>query len=242
MSFPGFKFVVLAFLLAPVTAFADEAPTPRTLTINTPVLPPYTTENRDGLEDLLMREIFSRLGIAIKIVHVPSERGMQDLNSGRHDGVLSRIMGLQDIYPNIVPFEERASVFSFVAFSRRSDIRISEWNDLGGHRVALINGWKILETNAQGREIVKVRGAEQLFRLLDADRVDVALYARLPGIWLAAQLGYDDIRAHHPPLARRDKFFYLHERHRNLIGSASEALREMKRDGTYDLIYEQSVE
>ena len=46
-------------------------------------------------------------------------------------------------------------------------------------------------------------------------------------------------KAFQPPLARREVFFYLHKRHAALAERASEVLREMKRDGSYQRLVEE---
>lgn len=236
-----FAFLIIAIpfvaLFSPQLAHAEHPSTGQTLIINTPVFPPYTTADAHGFEDELIREVFRRLDIDINIVHVPAERGLQNLNSGHDDGIMSRIAGLSAAYPNIVQFDESAIVWDFVAFARDDNIQVSDWQGLAPYSVAIVTGWKILEANStHSRNVVKVREAKQLFHLLDSGRVDLALFARLPGTWLVRELGLKNIRVLEPPLARREKYFYLHMRHRALIAPADDALRKIKNDGTYEEI------
>jgi len=82
---------------------------------------------------------------------------------------------------------------------------------------------------------------EQLFRLLDLNRIDVALYERSLGMALAKQQGLKGVRPLAPILASREMFIYLHKRHVNLAPRLADALRAMKRDGFYRRVYNEKL-
>lgn len=53
--------------------------------------------------------------------------------------------------------------------------------------MAHINGWKLFEAEAAVARVVnKVDEPEQLFRMLEADRIDVALCTQADGLAMAA--------------------------------------------------------
>lgn len=66
-------------------------------------------------------------------------------------------------------------------------------------------------------QFVSVDDAAQLFRLLDLNRIEVALYARWMGEALIRQQGIQGVHALEPPLATRAMFIYLHKRHAALV-------------------------
>jgi len=70
--------------------------------------------------------------------------------------------------------------------------------------------------------------------MLEADRVDVVVHALRTGKWQINKLGISDIRIEKPDLAKKKKYFYMHKRYEKLIPEADEALRKIRKDGTYE--------
>ncbi len=50
------------------------------------------------------------------------------------------------------------------------------------------------------------------------------------------QLGLQSVRALEPPLAQREMFLYLNKRHKTILPILAGALKDMKKDGTYNRI------
>jgi len=221
--------------------FADDEHEQAVFYINSPLHPPAVTKKHDGFEDRLAMELFSRMGFKPEINIVPAERGLINLNQGIDDAILSRVAGLSKLYPNIVRITEAANERKYIAFTR-NDIAIKAWADLKDYDVAYISGWKIFNTNVtKYRSLTKVRGPEQLFYLLDKNRVDVVLYGQAAGQWMIKKLKLENITPVYPPLANKQKYFYLHKKHAHLVPKANETLRNIKTDGTYDKLKQQTL-
>lgn len=188
-----------------------------------------------GFEDRIVSEACRRVGIPVRLVILPSERAMQNANQGIDDGNYVRIAGLERLYPNLIMVPEPVSEFLFTAFTKDPAImRVDGWNGLKPYHVGLINGWKIVEANTQGaRSVQGVKNEEALFTLLEKGRVEVVVIDLYTGQEAVRSLGYQGVRALSPPLERRDMYIYLHRRHLGLAPRLAEALRAMKRDGTY---------
>jgi polar amino acid transport system substrate-binding protein len=220
----------LALLLGLCAVARADKPTITISTNNTPL-------DRQALHEL-SKEAFRRIGVEFKLVSLPSERSLHSANIGEVDGEGLRIAGLSGQYPNLVQVPERYIGISFVAFARDATIRLEQgWESLKPHRVAFINGWKMFEANASGaRSVSKVDQPEQLFRMLDSGRVDIALYTRADGIALARSMGLGAIVPIAPPLKDVDMYLYLNRKHEALAPRLAQALREMKADGSYNRI------
>jgi polar amino acid transport system substrate-binding protein len=211
------------------TAMA-EAPSITVSTNNTPL-------DRKALQEL-STEAFRRIGVDFKLVSLPSERSLHSANLGEVDGEGLRVAGLSSQYPNLVQVPEHFVSVSFVAFARDATIRIDQgWGSLKPYSVAFITGWKMFETNATTARIVnKVDKPEQMFRMLDGGRVDLALYTRADGIALARSLGLSAIAPLSPSLKDVDMYLYLNQKHAALVPRLAQALRGMKADGSYNRI------
>jgi len=226
---PSRTFVVLFMLFLAVLAHAESRQVVVS-TNNTPL-------DRKALE-LLTQEVARRTGIEFKIVSHPSERSLHMANQGEVDGEGLRVAGLGSQYPNLVQVPERFIGISFVAFSKDAMINLDRgWESLKPYRVSFITGWKMFEANASGaRNITKVEKPEQMFRMLDGGRIDLALYTRADGIALIRGMGLSTIAPLTPSLKDVDMYLYLNKRHEALVPRIAQSLRDMKADGTYNRI------
>lgn len=129
-----------------------------------------------------------------------------------------------------------------MVFSKQQEFPIDSWQSLKGETVGLVRGWKIVEKNLQGlADLTPVRDGELLMQLLARDRVDHIVYEQWQGLALIKKKGYPDIHMLSPPLACEPMYIYLHKKHESLIPALAEALREMKKDGSYQAIFTETL-
>lgn len=217
----------------------------RTLHLNTAFGPPISTPDRTGFFDRLMREAAARLGYTVEIQTPPAERALMLANSGIDDGDGPRIPDLENHwdYPHLVRVEESLLDIEFVAFSRKAGIQITDWESLARFEVAIVTGWKILERHlSRLPDLVKVKDAEHLFLVLKHRRTDLAIIDRYSGVAMANRVGLRDYVILSPPLASTPMFLYLHTRHTDLAPRMSAVLRDMKADGTYRHIRQETLD
>jgi len=215
----------------------------QTLVINTTGKRPLNTPDQTGFMDKVVAEAFRRSDLTLKTIQLPAERGLINANQGIEDGEMSRIAGLEKSYPNLLRVPEVIMDWEFHAFSEQNIKLSNGWSDLSSHSVAFINGWKILEKNVPAQtEITKVKDPDQLFRLLEKQRTQVVIYERWAGLRFIKQRQLKKIRLVEPALARRKMYMYLHKKHQDLIPRLTKALKDMKRDGTYNRLVKEILE
>ncbi len=209
------------------------------LMLSTSVGPPFTTPLGEGFLDRVMAEAFRRAGSDVRIIATDSsERALVNANTGIDDGVVPRIKGLDATYTNLVRVPEKVFDNDFVAMSLHSEFPTPNWESLAPYQVAYMIGWKIFDQNVAGKpNVTQVRDAAQLFGLLQQGRTEAILYERWQGLWQARHLGLP-VRIMEPPLARQEMFCYLNRRHAGLAPKVAAALAEMKRDGSYQRIFD----
>lgn len=200
-----------------------------------------SNEDGTGMLDRIVVEAFRRIGMEAEIVFNPTGRSLEDVNEGLADAELNRIEGMEKNYPNLAMVPEPNMVMDFVAFSKEKR-EIRDWDSIKNLSIGIVKGWKILENNTQGfPEVTLVPSETELFNMLDLDRIDVALYDRLTGYEQIYLRGFKGMFHLDPPLASREMFLYLNRKHEALLEPLAEALREMKRDGTYDNLVEEAT-
>lgn len=225
-------------LLTAGPARAAEIPV---LVLNDTNEPPFTTADGRGFLDAVAGEAFRRAGVRLRLVKLPAERALINANAGIEDGDMSRIIGLEAHYPNLVRVPEKLIDWEFAAFGRDAALP-AHWETLRTHPVGHIRGWKIYEQQLTGApHVVTAEDPAQLFRQLQLKRIEVALYARWQGLSRIQRQGVTDVHLLEPLLARREMFIYLHKRHAALVPKLAAALRAIKAEGLYDRLYREKV-
>lgn len=211
------------------------------LTLNDSNEPPFTTADRKGFVDAVAFEAFRRAGVQLRLVKLPAERGLINANAGTEDGDLTRIAGLEAQYPNLIRVPEKLIEWEFSAFSKNPAL-VTSLDVLRARPIGHIRGWKIYENMLAGAPaVVSSDDSAQLFRQLQLDRIDVALYERWLGLSLLRKQGIKDVYPLEPALAKREMYIYLHKRHAALVPKIAEALRAIKAEGLYDKLYKEKV-
>ncbi len=196
--------------------------------------PPFVTESGDGFYNLLLTETFRRLDVPLEIRRMPSERALQEANSGRVDGEFGRIAQIGDLYRDLRIVPEPLSDWHFSAFVRAGSAEPRSFEDLRNFHVGYIRGWKIYEDSVtDARSVTIAASEEQLFSILLARRVDVILYSRLRGLSWSERNPDAGISLVATPLAVRQMHLFLHHQREELIPGINGVLREIKSDGTY---------
>lgn len=232
---------VMGLLVILVASATAQLP-PASIELNTTGVPPLNTEEKTGFLDLIAAEAFSRIGIQLKTVHLPAERGLLDSNAGLEDGEMSRVNGLDRTYKNLIKVPEKIMDWQFTVFSKTASRIEGGWSGLKPYSTAFITGWKILEQNVPPDVVLtKVKNDTQLFMLLKNNRVDMVIYEKWGGMAQLRTQNIPDARPLNPPLAEREMYIYLHKKHADLVPRLTEALRAMKNDGVYQRIFKETL-
>lgn len=211
------------------------------LTLNDTNEPPFTMADGKGFLDVVAGEAFRRAGAQLRLVRLPAERGLINANAGTDDGELTRIAGLEAQYPNLIRVPEKLIEWEFSAFSKKASLSPT-WEVLRARPVGHIRGWKIYEKQLVGAPyVVTSDNSAQLFRQLQLDRIEVALYERWQGLSLIKRMEITGVSPLEPLIAKREMYIYLNKRHAALVPKLAEALRAIKSEGLYDRLYREKV-
>ncbi len=212
-----------------------------TITLNDSNKEPFTTKARDGFLDIILTEAFRRIGYKLNTVQLPPERGLLAANEGIVDGDVNRIKGLEKTYPNLQRVPEKIRDSEFCALSKNNSISNTP-NELKKRVVGHIKGWKIYDKMmATSKKVITASSPTQLFRLLEVNRIEVALYSCVEGLDLAQRLGINNIHILKPDFQQVKLFIYLNNKHANLIPQLSSALLLIKNEGLYDSVYQKKI-
>jgi polar amino acid transport system substrate-binding protein len=230
----GALLVVPALALYACGGLAAE---PRVLVLNEENGAPFSNPERTGFFDVVATEAFRRAGLELRIVTMPAERALLLSESGASDGELNRNPAVEKSHPSLVRVPEKLGELRYAAFSKDGSIP-GNLEALRGRPVGLIRGWKIFEQALAGRnDVIPANDPDQMFRLLQLGRIEVALYElRMGRAYIRAHALYD-VSPLDPPLFIRDQFIYLYKGHAGQAPAIAAALRAMKKDGSYQRAY-----
>jgi polar amino acid transport system substrate-binding protein len=240
-ALPGLVTLVLSAFVFTILSLPVSAE-PVEFVFNTSTAEPYSNADQSGFQDQIVREVFRRIGLKGRVeVYQASARALTNANRNVDQGVAMRIRGLEKKYTNLVRIDEPLIENDFVAYSRGLDLDTSRWQNLKPYIVAYINGWVIFERNLEkDQKKQALTEPSQMFAMLKKERVDIVLYERWQGLQVAQDTGLQ-VAVHEPPLASVEMFMYIHKDHASLAPKLANALRSMKADGSYQSIFDSTL-
>lgn len=231
--------LALVSVLFALPSFAQEPD----LVLSTWANAPFTKPDRSGYLDRILIEAFNQHNLQIKIIPMPSERSIKQANEGETDGEFMRVDMIGQLYPNLLMVPESIFNMEFVAFTTRDDVKIDGWQSLEPYRVGIVVGWKILEANVKntqgGRQ--DIPEPDNLFRMVAANRLDIAVYSKEFGREIISRLGLAGMKDLGPPLAAKEMYLFLNKKHEQLIPQLAQTLKKMKEDGTFAAIERETI-
>lgn len=211
------------------------------ITLNAGTTEPFITAEGGGFYGELVREMFARIGMDAKVIRLPSARSIINANQGIDDGVIARTKGFEEKYKNLIMVPGSIVTFRFVAYSRDKKIPVTGWDSFAPYSVGYIRGWRIYEKNLiNAKKLMIVNNAEQLFKLLINGRSDLVMFEYYRGTWWNKHL---NANAHliGSPVAEKEMFMYMHNKHAALVPKLARALEAMKQDGSYQKIRDDTL-
>jgi polar amino acid transport system substrate-binding protein len=179
----------------------------------------------------VLAEAYRHIGIPIQFVALPGERALAESNSGRNDGEVARLTGLQKKYNNLIRVPISVSQLDGVAFTRNLDIHTDGWHRLKNLRIGAFIGSKFVERNAASLNVLYVPAVSNLFRMLERDRLDVIVIPYLTGLNYIKENSLAGIRALTPSLTTIKLYHYVHKNHIDLLPRINASLEAMLEQG-----------
>jgi len=193
---------------------------------------------------LVLEEADKRLpDISISFEVLPAERSLKLVEAGINDGECCRIPKIiYKTYNNMVTVPVSFHSVRFSAFSKHRDIPIKHFEDLKPYSVGTVKGWRAAVNNIQRVAPVEahiVTKPEQLFRMLQQDRIDFGVMGYMSGLKTISDLHLHDIYVIEPPLIEEKLFLLLAAKHRALVPVFTRVFNDMIKDGTTERLFKE---
>lgn len=194
-----------------------------------------TAVNRTGASAIaarLLADIYRRAGLDLHIEVQPALRAGLTVLSGQADGELMRIASYGQHHPQLIridPSFYRIGVRAYSLPSRSASVRSRD--DLRHYTLGAIRGMAYVQELTESHPAVtQTLDAQQLFRMLLAGRLDIALCTVQAARAALLGLGAPDVDTS-PELAAFELHHYLHERRREVAPRIADITRRMKDSG-----------
>lgn len=179
----------------------------------------------------LLERAYKRIGVPMETLHVPSSRALMIANTGATDGDLFRIAEVAGELPNLVQVPYPLLRGEVKVATMAPSVQV--WNEqtLKRQRIGVRRGVIVAERAAEGARVVKVDTYLQLLRLLEHDRIDMALISDIEGISPIHTRAWHEVRILDAPVRSFTLHHYINLEHSDLAEPLAKALRDMTESG-----------
>ena len=190
----------------------------------------------------ILKVIYRKMGIPIKMVDLPGKRALKESSEGRVDGEVHRIFQVGKDYPTLIRVPTPINYIEPSVFSKNYNFTITDCSALKNYTVGIVRGVRHAELCTKGMDKVQVINySVKMMELLDADRVDIAITAKINGLVLVKKMGVESIHPLSPPLSRMMVYHYVHEKNKQLVPKIEKVIVEMLLSGELELLREKAI-
>ena len=194
-----------------------------------------TAVNKTGASAVaakLLADIYRRAGLNLQIDVLPAPRASLTALSDKADGELIRIASYGQTYPQLLRLDPPFYRVSVRAYAQRARaVSVQSRDDLKHYSLASIRGMAyVQELTEHHPALTLTQNPLQLFRMLAAGRVDLAVCTTLAAQSAIVELGLKDLDSS-PDLARFELHHYLHVRRRDMAPRVADVIRRMRDSG-----------
>ena len=187
----------------------------------------------------VVKEAYQRIGVDVQVIKYPAARALKMAESGKTDGELFRIAGLDQRFKNLIMIPLSVYTMEGVAVTKGISFPVTGRESLKPYKVGRVFGVIWAEKFAKGLNEHGVHDNETLITVLDKGRVDVILASRLTLLSVTKKFDIKDFKVLSPPIASIPLYHYLNKRHEALVPRITSAVQEMEKTGRIKEIKEE---
>lgn len=190
----------------------------------------------------VMKIAYERLGMEMVIKDLPAQRALHEANAGFVDGELYRIKNVHLKYTNLIMIPTQIGIMEGVAITKENIPAITSWEELSKIRTCIRNGVKFSEAGTRNFKVRAVSSNPQLFSMLEKNRCDAIVIARLTSIPMGIDfMKRTNIKINYGVLQVYPLYHYLHKKNESLAPKLIKVLEEMQAEGVMSEIREQFI-
>ncbi|GAB2183261.1 substrate-binding periplasmic protein [Roseibium sp. LAB1] len=176
----------------------------------------------------ILSRAYAELGIRIETVIRSPRRALLDAASGKTDGELVRVTAIEAEHSSLLRVDVPIILARTFAYANKRQFRGKSFKQLKHLRVGHVSGARFAAELASGfAEVWTADTPEQLFEMLQRDRIDLVIAGEATGRRVIRDKNLDGVFPLRPSLHEVAFYHYLHERHAELVPKIEAVLRKM---------------
>lgn len=181
---------------------------------------------------LILAEVYQKAGLTPVIQPLPGARANAMALAGDVDGEVARIAAYATTYPTLIRVEPSYYFLTSTAFAKvGGNVVVRTKDDLKKYRVGVVRGIAHAKTAIEGvLAVEEVATYQQMYQMLDAGRIDVAVDTGINGVYLTHKMGLTDVKQV-ADLARLELYNILAPQSRALAPRIAAVLKSLKQRG-----------
>lgn len=218
--------MVVLGLVVPLSAPPALAQTTLNLTANEKAV-------EQAVASLLIKDIYAKAGLNATVEPLPGKRATQLALDGGKDGEVARIKPYAEKYPRLLRVDPAYYSLTTGVFAKKGrKLMIASKADLVNFRVGVVRGIAHAERAVEGsKDLIVVDKYEQLYRMIDAGRIDVGVDTGINGLAEISALGLQHSIEQIGDIAGYDLHNILHPKHASLVPKISATIKAMQASG-----------
>jgi ABC-type amino acid transport substrate-binding protein len=193
---------------------------------------------RSKVGALIMVEVYKRAGISTYPLPLPGARNALASESSEVVGESVRVMSYTEAHPKLTRVDPPVTYWTTAAFYKTgSAVNLGEANDLKNYSVGYVLGTQapadVIKDLGVNR-VTTTASPDQLFKMLESDRFDIAIDGGTNGDFWIRQMGYRNISEFE--INRIPLFHFLSPKYRDLAPTLSTIIKKMIASGELDKI------
>ncbi len=193
----------------------------------------------------VLEEAYGRINIEIELIPYPVLRSLRSSSTGLVDGELFKIKGLEKKYPNLIMLPVPITTVDSMIIGKKGPVPFTGWQSLAPLRIGIYRGvlfTKKKTAKAGCTKVFEIETHDQIFKMLEHDRIDIAILTRIACLKLIKKFGPTDIKLIEPPLETFPVYHYLNKKHFKIIPKLTEELEEMQKEGRIKQIRKEIIQ
>lgn len=184
----------------------------------------------------LLKRIYEKAGIDVRFEKYTSALSLRLSSKGVIDGETHRIFSLANDYPNLIRVPTAFSYVAPTAFVNNQsniDFKVEGWASLKPYRVGAVQGMRFAELGLKDRmqTVETVTGSDQLLRMLESLRIDIAVTGQINGLYHINAMDLTHISVLTPAIEKDALYHYLNVKHHALVPLLDRTIRDMIESG-----------
>lgn len=180
----------------------------------------------------VLTEAYKRIGYEIETVDYDGKEALKASNSGKVDGELQRIDGIDRLFTNLIQIQIPINYIQVYAFSKNISFVTDGWFSLRTYKIGIVRGILFAEIGTRGMDVVKTNSYEDLINLLLNDDIDLAIMPLIIGRVLLKKMNVEIIKPLPGVLETMFLYHYLHIKNKHLVKVLEGVLQKMLLNGT----------